>query len=119
MLRCKLVLKESDLPNKAINILTSKANVAMFSSSALNILSCAFLIFILLLIVISRGFGLRGSFCPCALVTARTALQSRLCACCLLFSARLASRLTASSGKVAPHGALRVDPRFCTRMCMH
>jgi hypothetical protein len=119
MLCCKLVLKESDLLNKAINILTSKANAAMFSSSALNILSCVFLIFILLLIVISRGFGLRGSFCPCALVTPRTALQSHLCACCLLFSARLASCLTASSGKVAPHGALRVDPRFCTRMCMH
>jgi hypothetical protein len=58
---------------------------------------------------------------PRALTVARPALQSHiLClrACCLLLLTRLASRLTTTSGKVVPRGALCTYPRHYIRTCM-
>jgi hypothetical protein len=69
-----------------------------------------FLIFVFLLIVISRGFRLGESFLPPpprALTAIWAALLSQLICfhtCRLSLSAQLASHLTTSSGKVTPTG---------------
>jgi hypothetical protein len=66
-----------------------------------------FLFFVLLFIVTSQGFGLRGSILPRSLVAARVTLQPRLlCLRTRSYSlwTQFTSHLAASSGKVTPTG---------------
>jgi hypothetical protein len=75
-----------------------------------------FLAFVLLSSSYPMDLGSKGASSPRPLAVVRAAhLSHLLCfhACCLSLSARLASHLTTSSGKVTPRGALRAYPRSC------